>query len=361
MKKLVLAALVGVAFTGCVQNEEFAPKSQKEISFEVANKVHSTRVGAFETTETFAANAWVTDGGTTTQLITDEEVSYGTAGLDHDGDGTTPSLTSYWKTANTYYWPLEGTVDFICYYPATGAKPSIAYDYEGADELTYTNYTVTDVDVMYADKAVRYSANTTYAGFTGVPTLFHHALAKLNFMVQNGHHDDGVYLWKVTVKSITAKNIHTKGSVTLTHSGNVSPSTYGTWTLPDPAVWTPSTTPVTATYTWDPASDVVLADATVTAFDAKTVYVMPQTLNTVGDHQTVTVVYTVDQIRKSDSAVISSKDYNSTHDLYSTTLQHWQMNKDITYTLSFNPKGEMILFAPAVQEWGTATGGVTVM
>lgn len=360
MKKyLFLAALVGVAFTSCVRNEEFAPKTQKEISFEVANYVQSTRVEAFKTTETFAANAWVTDGGTTTQLIKDEVVSYGTTDLDHDSNDSTAPLTSYWKTANTYYWPLDGTVDFICYYP-TGVKPSITYDYAGADELTYKDYTVDDVDVMYADKAVRYSANTTYQGFTGVPTLFHHALAKLNFKVQNGNYDDGVYYWVVTVKSITANNIHKKGSVTLTHDGNTADASYGDWKLPDPAVWTPSATPVTATYTWDPA-DVVLNHETVTAFDAKTVYVMPQTLTKVGDHQTVTVVYTIDQIRKSDLAVISSKDYNPTLDLYSTTLEHWQMNKDITYTLSFNPKGEMILFAPAVQEWVTATGGVTVM
>ena len=360
MKKfLVLAALVGVAFTSCVQNEEFAPKPQKEISFEVANYVHSTRANSAFDYASFAASAWVTDDSTEA-LFLNKEVTKQTI------DGT-----DVWKTADTYYWPLEGTVDFICYYP-TGVKPTIVYDYAGVDKLTYTNYPVDDVDVMYADKAVRYSANKSATdngagfgiagyGFTGVPTLFHHALAKLNFEVQNGHHDDGVYLWKVTVKSITANNIHKQGSVTLTHNGNVSPSTYGKWNLPANNVWTPSDPAVTTAYTWDPDSDVVLADATITPFDAKTVYVMPQTLTTVGDHQTITVVYTVDQIRKSDSAVISSKDYNPTLDLYSTTLEHWQMNKDITYTLSFNPKGEMILFAPAVQEWETATGGVTVM
>ena len=358
MKKyLFLAALVGVAFTSCVRNEEFAPKTQKEISFEVANYVHSTRANSAFNYTSFAASAWVTDDATKA-LFLDKEVTKQTI------EGTT-----VWKTAETYYWPLEGTVDFICYYPTT-VKPSITNDYAGADKLTYTDYTVDDVDVMYSDKAIRYSANKSATdngtdfgigsyGFTGVPTLFHHALAKLNFKVQNGNYDDGVYYWKVTVKSITANNIHTKGSVTLTHNGNVTPSTYGNWNLPANNVWTPSTPAVTTAYTWDPTDDVVLNHETATAFDAKTVYVMPQTL--VAGDQTVTVVYTIDQIRKSDSAVISSKDYNPTLDLYSTTLEHWQMNKDITYTLSFNPKGEMILFAPAVQEWVTATGGVTVM
>lgn len=358
MKKLVLAALVGVAFTSCVQNEEFAPKPQKEISFEVANYVHSTRAnGAFNYTS-FAASAWVTDGATKA-LFEDKTVTK------QEIDGT-----PVWKTADTYYWPLEGTVDFICYYPTT-VIPDIDYKYAGTDKLTYEDYTVADVDVMYADKAIRYSANNSASvngtgfgiagyGFTGVPTLFHHALAKLNFKVQNGNYDDEVYYWVVTVKSITANNIHKQGSVTLTHNGNVSPSTYGKWNLPANNVWTPSDPAVKTTYTWDP-TDVVLNHETVTAFDAKTVYVMPQTLTTGAGAQSVTVVYTVDQIRQSDDEVISSKDYNQTLDLYSTTLEHWQMNKDITYTLSFNPKGEMILFAPAVQEWETATGGVTVM
>ena len=58
MKKyLFLAALVGVAFTSCVRNEEFAPKTQKEISFEVANYVHSTRANSAFNYTSFAASA----------------------------------------------------------------------------------------------------------------------------------------------------------------------------------------------------------------------------------------------------------------------------------------------------------------
>ena len=69
MKKyLFLAALVGVAFTSCVRNEEFAPKTQKEISFEVANYVQSTRVDAFDPTESFGAYVWHNDGSTLTLM-----------------------------------------------------------------------------------------------------------------------------------------------------------------------------------------------------------------------------------------------------------------------------------------------------
>ena len=359
MKKyLFLAALVGVAFTSCVRNEEFAPKTQKEISFEVANYVQSTRVGAFDTNEEFGAYAWVTDGGVTTQLMDEETVSYGTTSLDHDKNDATPSLTSYWKTATTYYWPLEGTVDFICYYPTT-TVPTIDYKYEGNDTYKYTDYVVGTDDLMYADKAVRYSSNVAnYNGFTGVPTLFRHALAKLNFKVQNGNYDDGVYYWRITVKKITA-SIYKKGSVTLQNEKTPANADQAVWSLPSNGVWTPTDPAALVEYEWDPASDVVLNNGDLTDFDAKTVYVLPQTL--VAGKQTVTVSYTIDQIRKSDSTVISSKDYTPTLNLYSNTLEHWKMNKNITYTLSFNPKGEMILFAPAVEDWGTATGSVVVM
>ena len=56
MKKFfLLAAMVGVALTGCMKNEVYVPKCDTPISFEVANYVAQTRAsGAFSTTETFA-------------------------------------------------------------------------------------------------------------------------------------------------------------------------------------------------------------------------------------------------------------------------------------------------------------------
>jgi hypothetical protein len=42
-------------------------------------------------------------------------------------------------------------------------------------------------------------------------------------------------------------------------------------------------------------------------------------------------------------------------------LDYWQMNKNITYKLGFNPKGEMILFAPAIEDWVDVPGSVVIM
>lgn len=375
MKKLLLCAtLVSVAFTSCVTNEELVPEQQsKEISFEVASYVPQTRAsGEFDTEETFVANAWAYDGSPV-QIMKNEEVSY----VDVDSE---------WKTATTYYWPIDGTVDFICYYPKT-VEPAITYSYDGNDVLTYANYTVGNDDVMYASKAIRFTANQnagdndtslgygeTY-GFEGVPTLFHHALAKLNFKVQNGNPADGVYLWEVIVNSITVTGVYNQGKLTLNNNNAITPGVCE-WTLPTNSVWTPlpvdnPATPEneTSTTTLSWTGPLTLSNETATVFDEKIVYVLPQTLKAA--QQIVTVDYDIVQYQMIDTdgdpatdpvkTFVSQKKYTTPKNLSDGALNHWQMNKNITYTLSFSPVGEMILFAPAVEAWEDAPGSIVVM
>ena len=319
MKKLLLCAtLVSVAFTSCVTNEELVPEQQsKEISFEVASYVPQTRAsGAFDTGQTFAASAWYTLDPTS-----DEENSDGIFDIETDQmmEGVTVSHDgAKWTTSSPYYWPKKGTVDFICYYPEgiPEAKPTITYDYNGSDNLQYSytvknsNSTTTPVytvsttatdDLMYANKAIRFNGNQTATnndsylgfdgdyGFNGVPTLFNHALAKLNFKVKNEKPNDGTYKWIVTVEKIEVTCYDT-GTLTLTNSGTTA-ATLGAWTKSGPYVWTPTGNLITTPLTWDPATDVVLANDTEVDFDPKTVYVLPQSL--VAGQQKVKVYYNV--------------------------------------------------------------------
>lgn len=382
MKKLLLCAtLVSVAFTSCVTNEELVPEQQsKEISFEVASYVPQTRTsGAFAIGQTFAASAWYTLDPTS-----DEENSDGIFDIETDQmmDGVMVSHDgAKWTTSSPYYWPEKGTVDFICYYPE-GVKPTVTYDYGGSDELQYIDYTVTNSnstaeytasttatdDLMYANKAIRFNGNQTATnngsslgfagdyGFDGVPTLFNHALAKLNFKVKNAKPDDGTYKWIVTVKKIEVTCYDT-GTLSLNNSGTTA-ATLGTWTKPANEVWSHNGVLISTPLTWYPATDVVLANDTEVDFDPKTVYVLPQSLAL--GQQEVKVYYNVKVTTQAD-VEIDNDDYEEVYDLYTSTFEHWQMNKNITYTLSFNPVGEMILFAPAVEEWVTASGSIVVM
>lgn len=371
MKKFfLLAAMVSVALTGCMKNEVYVPKCDTPISFEVANYVAQTRAsGVFSTTETFGVNAWSRDAAASSsvQMMTNQEVSY--------TDGK-------WKTATTYYWPINGTVDFIAYYP-TSVVPTIVYDYNGADTYTYTNYTVETVadgkDLMYADKAIRFSANNTATdndtelgydepllgdyGFEGVPTLFRHALAKVNFKVQNGLPTDGVYSYDIKVNKITLK-VYNQGSVTLKNEGTTAASR-GTWKLPTGNVWTPTDPDATlATLTWADTS-LTLSDGTAVDYDPRTQYVLPQTL--VAGKQTIAVDYTVTQYQTINiggtptKTKISEQNYTpAAFDLEGLTLDSWQMNKNITYTITLSSIGTQILFAPAVEEWVDADDSLLI-
>lgn len=359
MKKFfLLAAMVGVALTGCMKNEVYVPKCDTPISFEVANYVAQTRAaGAFEYTS-FGVNAWSHDAaaaaGAEVKMMDNEDVSL---------------IGGKWTTTTPYYWPINGTVDFIAYYP-TSVEPEIVYDYNGADTYTYDDYTVETVadgvDLMYADKAIRFSANNTADangtnlsigsyGFEGVPTLFRHALAKINFKVQNANPaDDGGFTYEVIVKGITLK-IYNQGSVTLTNEGTATASR-GTWKLPTDNVWTPTDADATlATLTW--TGDVSLTNDTAVEYKERTQYVLPQAL--VADKQNITVEYTV--IQRQGTKEISRKNYTVNSYLADWILKKWEMNKNITYTISIAKETTQILFAPAVEEWVDDESGSIVI
>ena len=334
--------------TGCMKNEVHVPKCETPISFEVANYVAQTRAeGTFATTETFGVNAWSHDAaaasGAEVQMMTNQEVAY-TGGK--------------WTTGTPYYWPLNGTVDFIAYYPYSTTvedkhRPIITYDYNGADTLKYKDYTVGNVDLMYADKAVRFSANVNTYGFDGVPTLFHHALAKVNFQVKNAYPAETATgantTYEIVVDKITLNTHHT-GSVTLTNAGTDDASR-GTWSVAN-NVWTPTSALTALEWT----SDVNLADGSEVAYATRTQYVLPQTL---ADDVTVKVVYTVTQ--KQNGTTISVKQYTpEAIKLNTMGLTKWEMNKNITYTISIIAKSNQIFFDPYVEEWGSANGAVTI-
>ena len=331
--------MVGVALTGCMKNEVYVPKCETPISFEVANYVAQTRAeGAFDY-DAFGVNAWSRDAAAdaSVQMMTNEEVTL------RDGK---------WTTATPYYWPINGTVDFIAYYP-TDVVPTIEYDYDGEDTYTYTNYTVGDVDLMYADKAVRFSANVNTYGFDGVPTLFHHALAKVNFEVKNAYPAETATgantTYEIVVDKITLNTHHT-GSVTLTNTGTTAASR-GAWSVAN-NVWTPTSALTALEWT----SNVNLADDSVVAYATRTQYVLPQTL---ADDVTVEVVYTVTQ--KQDGTTISVKQYTpAAIKLNTMGLTSWEMNKNITYTISIIAKSNQIFFDPAVEDWAPATGATTI-
>lgn len=351
MKKyLFLAALVGVVFTSCVRNEEFAPKTQKEISFEVANYVQSTRVDAFDTTQSFGAYVWHNNNGSTLTLM--------------NGAAATVSYSAPdWVPTPTLYWPTTGSVDCQAYYPTT-LQPTM--DATGLT-LTYPTYTVLNAaedaaavpayDVKYANRAHRYTANEDYNGFTGIPTLFNHALAKLNFKVALEDTEAlSDVVWTAEVTQITVEGVYDTGKLVLTTTVPTGDNkAQSTWTLPTPAIWEKLADTKAAARNWVDTVSLTETDNGVNAktFDAgETYYVLPQTIE--DNVQKGTITYSLTQ---TVGGVSTTTPHTKSFNFYGKLLDNWEMNKNITYTLTIVPHTNKILFAPAVTDWATATGG----
>jgi len=314
MKKfLFFATVVSAAFTSCVSDNEEVLESKENlqpITFEVAKYKPSSRSNdtgnaqstgaeytAFPTNQLFGTFAYKADAinGAHSLFMNNEKVGY---------------VNNVWiALGDTYFWPQVGHVDFISYYPHStapgGILPTIGSVNDGDyNKLSFENYQVSQVDLMYADKAHLMTHNYKTYDHSGVPTLFRHALARLSFEVKtkyvvseetmSGSSQAQRTQWQVLVHSITLNDLYDTGSI---HLQTSSPATIGTtqWSIVgyqdgNPKVWTPTGGSMVSK-AWEVEGGQSL-NTTATPFaDATGYYVLPQTFT--NELQSVTIKYSI--------------------------------------------------------------------
>lgn len=368
MKKFfLLAAAVSVAFTSCVKNESLTGKAaSNEITFEVAKyKATSRAEVAFPTDQSFGAYSYYENTltpGTHSRYIDNAEIVYKVV----DGTG-------YWAAkGKTYFWPTQGHLDFISYAPynadaTSPAVPKIS-DSDVQQTLKYEGFKVdaaNPVDLLYSDKAMQQTANTVNYGFTGVPTLFHHALAKLNILVKAFRLDnrnespDAVTTWSVTIHSITLNNIYDEGSLTMTTSnvhdaGATTVQWRNTITSVPYNVWSNTSSTTSKAWTCDQVLTTTARHyGAGTADIAQNYFILPQAL-AVG-FQSITVNYSI--TTKAPGGQTATVDYKATKFFNDfPAVPAWEQGKNITYTIEIDPAGDEIHFAPAVVDWENIDG-----
>ena len=381
MKKYILIASAALlAMAACTKVQE-AETLQQEISFQVANHVQTKADAANVpaspvkfTGKDFGVYSWHHDGEAVAPVMENEQV-----GLKGDE----------WRTLNnTYYWFKTGTMNFVSYAPfqATGG-PAVT-----EKSIAYSAVTVSDVDLMYADRAQDMSANIKTYNVNGVPTLFRHALAKLSFRVKvnftewttqvenpqtpaatNGADAAGAAetmdsktTWEVTLYNITLKNHFETGDLTLNLDRD------GTSWVADGGTWRPDTRKA--------AKDVVLFNdekgkvLTTTPMDlytdkdgkAQSFFVLPQVL--VKDAQKLSLKFHIKttQPNKDEQGnnIVQEEDIETTLDLMDiSSLPAWGMNQNIFYTICIkptaaidpntpdNPTDAIITFDPSLMDW----------
>lgn len=355
MKKvLIIAAAAVVALAACTKVEK-AETSEKTIGFQVAAFSAQTKAGEISIlgeTSTFKTDAWYHAPTITgaQRFMTAETVTFNTTDTE-------------WYPSRPYYWPKSGYINFYSYY---GTKTPTAVT-DGT--LAYTTQTIVATDnIVYANPALGQTQNLeTYKkdGVTkGVPTLFHHALCQIAFDIKAIKTTKDNTTWDITVDS---------AKVVVANQGTLSFSTTAptgaTATASTPA-WSVTSNTAKPLVGWTAASgstETVKMTAlgtnklTTTAQSLLAMRsAMPQTL--VATTNIFTITYTV--VTKYNGTEYSKETITvekALTDLGTGSVTEWQMNQKITYHVTIDPEGNLIMFDPAVVPWTEVTGGTIAL
>ena len=361
MKKFFFfAAAALVTLAACTKTETSEPK--REISFEVANSLTKATGVKYEN-GAFGTYAWFNN---TDDFMVNEQV---------DLSG------GVWKTIDhTFYWPKTGSISFISYSPFAGTSdtadsvPAIT-----KNRITYTGITAGSTDLMYADKATCSSnvnevtdSDTADSGFTGVPTVFRHALAKLSFKIKANfiEYTDATTgtttKWEVTVNSAKINGFKSTGDCALTLNADgkswdkpvttVGTDNFNVWTNLSGSVAEQElvTAPIVLTTT---PQDIAAANG----------YVMPQVLE--AGVQTIKLDVHIKTTLSNGKTI--EEDFTPTVDIKDiSSLKAWQINENIVYTINIkptayassydDPNDVIITFDPAVAGWTNVDAIATI-
>ena len=358
-KSLILATAALLSLASCTKQGPVV-ETEREIGFQVANYVQTKADPApvkFSNKD-FGTFSWHHgNDGAVTVFMKNEQV--GQKGTE-------------WKPLNsTYYWPKSGSLNFVSYSP---------YMAQGTPEVSekaiaFKAYTVSDQDLMYADKANGQTENitpgtyNTVSGANGVPTLFHHALAKLSFKVKAtfleytaADNNKSKTTWVVTLKKATLKGIYNTGDLQLDiNADDVTWKTDG-W-KPDVSKTMKDVDLVT--------KDMVLTTDPQDLNGGEGFFVLPQVL--AEKAQQMDLVFHLKTTLPNGN--VFEEDYVNAIDLKSfSSLAAWGMNQNIVYTIGIkptaianpddphmdDPSDVIITFDPAQMDWETLSVNTTL-
>ena len=420
MKKYLIFAAVALVASAACSKVEVDNTPSKKISFEVANYIAQTKAAEDPTsvnseTTSFSTKAWLHANGAAvgTNFFGSSDNNY-TETVTYSA---TPSPV--WEPAWEYFWPKTANsyINFVSWYSKNSKSPA-PFGTTTSDQVSETimnwgNATspvtiVSDDNILFADEAWRYKDNDDdYTGQSGVaggvPTLFHHALAKVIFKIRLSTTTASTKsIWDVAINSATL-TVGNNGYLALV---NVDPTTNKTnpWGLgkaydaDDDDTYATSknvgwTRPTTATnevivetsneaesgvtksfatpdWTFKPTA---LTDGHYTSGEWLSFLpertVLPQAVENgvvkFGMSFTIKVFHASDgnkvdingdnQITDADAfstETITIADTTPLHTLVGE-IDNWKMNTIYTYNITIDPVGKSVKFDPAVATWAT--------
>ncbi len=355
----IIAAAAVVAMAACTKVENVA-SPDKKITFTAAKYVPQSRANSSlfdESITSFKCKAFLHAEGyeSTTQDMFGANGENITPYQSNGSAATSESNVSYWAPSHDYYWPKSSNsyVNFVAWYDAKGTAPTTATE----TSLSWSNYTVLTTDnLLYADEAWHYQENTTnasqYTGdavTSGVPMIFHHALAQLCIKAKAKKVTDGnspAHTWDITLENISLAGVYNQGTLSLTNSDPGSTGTQawtGSWATSGSVgsvAMSDVTTPLTTSFV------EVLAMQNV----------LPQTVtNSVILSFDYNISYKYNGVEYAHEKPHADIQLNDIDD----AIAAWGMNKKITYQITIDPETTVIKIDPAVEDWVEEAGGST--
>ncbi|MGN0200187.1 MAG: fimbrillin family protein [Candidatus Cryptobacteroides sp.] len=206
MKKFyVFAAVAIAALASCTKSEVVYNQGQQEIGFRQFTGSMTKAEG--EAGPSTSALPTGTSMGVFSYLNGTETAYFKNAEFEYK------SATNKWGGKTTYYWPLQGNLDFVLYAPYQSTDVTYTHSSTSSNILTVTiaDNSTAQTDYLYGkDFYVNTSKPATPSD--GVPVVLKHALSKVTIAAKA----DAASIFTVT--SILLKNTIQKGSYTVTYT-----------------------------------------------------------------------------------------------------------------------------------------------
>lgn len=358
-KNLWLAALLGVALTGCV-NEEVSPgANQKEVlKFAAPVMATQSRVGIkgeitgveYPAGETFKVFSKIYTGNYAGWTANTNNY-FAAAGDDAKHEGGT-----YWSTTTVYYWPDAGyNLAFAAYSPAVLGEActntEVTRTEAGIQIKNFVSESESDkqYDLMYSHTA--YDRNKSNNAGTAVALKFEHALSSIVFSSQKA---DEAVIYEITDLKVKG-NFITRGNFS---QGITSTTAEGAYTENENPQWDiERETPTGVEY--DPSFrefNVPAASPEIFTQGTSAILVIPQDVP--GEAKVhVTYKKTTNGTTTTHTAEIYLKDFKRTA-VEGTTVADgittWERGKRYVYRIAFG-ENQRIYFEPSITAWDTQT------
>lgn len=318
---------------GCAKIEQSMDEASNHlIGYEVVENQPVTKA-VFPTDQTFMSTAYkLTSGRTWDANSVQATQHFNTLQEEVKYQGT------YWKTDHDYYWPTDGgSLTFLSYTPkSVGA--TITKD--GVSVNSWDVVAKKGQVILVADIAKDKTKNESYAGFSGVPTLFRHKLSKVSFRVaKSAYAEEGI---DVSIKSIKIVDIYTKGNYT---RGGYENDAWSGWngqkTTSDPYI------------VYDSGATPVVVDNTPVQ-KGEDMIMIPQMLSQDGSrHPRVIVEY-----KTSTEPDITTAECFFVENFRSG---QWAKGNHYTYTIYIGVGQYPIEFDGSVSDWSSTDMGTTIV